>query len=140
MSDSKKRFIEGLNVAISEEFGSAIQYVQHAAMVTGAEYDAITKELIVHSNEEMMHAGKLCDAVTDLGGVPTTNVAPIHTANDSKKMLEQDLAGEESAILMYKGLIKQAENLGEYGIRRMLEDLLMDEEEHRRDLLSSLGR
>jgi len=28
-----------------------------------------------------------------------------------------------------------AEDLGEYGKRRILEDILMDEEEHKRDLL-----
>ena len=55
-------------------------------------------------------------------------------------MLEQDLKGEELAIKIYKKLVSQAESLGEYGIRRVLEDILMQEEEHRRDILSSLGR
>jgi len=55
-------------------------------------------------------------------------------------MLEQDLAGEELAISIYKELIGIAEELKEYGIRRILEDILMDEEEHRRDILSSLGK
>ncbi|NTV41594.1 MAG: ferritin-like domain-containing protein, partial [Candidatus Moranbacteria bacterium] len=36
--------------------------------------------------------------------------------------------------------IVQAEELGEYGVRRLLEDILMMEEEHRRDIMSSLGR
>jgi len=55
-------------------------------------------------------------------------------------MLEQDLAGEELAIKIYKELIGMAEQLGEYGKRRLLEDILMDEEEHRRDILASLGK
>jgi len=41
---------------------------------------------------------------------------------------------------MYKDLIQQAEALQEYGVRRVMEDILMDEEEHRRDLLSNLGK
>jgi bacterioferritin len=41
---------------------------------------------------------------------------------------------------MHKELIAIAEELGEYGMRRALEDILVQEEEHRRDLLSSLGR
>jgi len=36
---------------------------------------------------------------------------------------------------LYKELIAMAEELGEYGKRRILEDILMDEEEHKRDLL-----
>ena len=61
-------------------------------------------------------------------------------SHNSKTMLEQDLKGEEIAIKIYKDLIAQAEELREYGPRRVLEDILMQEEEHRRDLLSSLGK
>ena len=78
--------------------------------------------------------------ISDLGGTPVIDVEERKISEDSKTMLQQDLAGEELAISRYKARIKQAEELGEYGIRRLLEDILMQEEEHRRDLLSSLGR
>ncbi len=136
----KEEFINELNKDLEWEFAAAIQYVQHAAMVTGAEYDSISKELLIHSNEEMIHAQKLSDMITDLGGVPVVEVEERKVSEDSKTMLEQDLGGEELAITRYKERIAQAEELGEYGVRRVLEDILMDEEEHRRDLLSSLGK
>jgi len=139
MSITKEEFIQELNKDLAFEYGAAIQYVQHASVITGPEYDAITKELIIHSNEEMIHAIKLSELVSDLGGVPSVEVEERKVSSDSKTMLEQDLAGEEGAISRYKARIAQAESLGEYGVRRILEDLLMDEEEHRRDLLSSLG-
>jgi len=140
MSISKEKFIAELNKDLEWEFSAAVQYVQHAAVITGAEYDSIAKELVVHSNEEMMHAQKLSDAISDLGGIPTIDVEERKTSADSMEILEQDLAGEELAISRYKERIGQARELGEYGIARVLEDILMDEEEHRRDLLSSLGR
>jgi bacterioferritin len=59
---------------------------------------------------------------------------------DSKKMLEQDLWGEDNAITRYKERIGQAEALKEYGLRRALEDILIMEEEHKRDLLTVLRR
>ncbi|NTW14732.1 MAG: ferritin-like domain-containing protein [Candidatus Moranbacteria bacterium] len=133
-------FIEELNHDLAYEFGAAVQYVQHAATITGPEYDAISKELIIHSNEEMLHAVSLSNIICDLGGVPTADVAERQTSLDSKEMLEHDLDGEELAVTRYKERIAQAETLGEYGVRRLLEDILMMEEEHRRDILSSLGR
>ena len=136
----KEQFIAGLNKALEWEYAAAVQYVQHAAMITGPEYDSIAKELIIHSNEEMVHAVSVSTMITDLGGIPSVDVEKREISGDSKTMLEQDLAGEELAISMYKALIKQAENLNEYGIRRGLEDILLDEEEHRRDILSSLGK
>ena len=140
MSISKEEFISELNKDLEYEYGAAIQYVQHAAVITGPEYDAISKELVIHSNEEMLHAVKLSDAISDLGGTPTAEVEERKLSEDSKTMLAQDLGGEELAITRYKARVAQAEELGEYGIRRVLEDILMDEEEHRRDLLSTLGK
>ena len=64
----------------------------------------------------------------------------IHVSPDSKTMLEQDLEGELDAIARYKERIAQAEMLQEYGLRRALEDILIIEEEHARDLQSALSQ
>ncbi|NIA01782.1 MAG: ferritin-like domain-containing protein [Nitrospirae bacterium] len=140
MAITKEEFTKELNKDLEYEYAAAIQYVQHAAVITGPEYDAIAKELVVHSNEEMMHANMISVAITDLGGIPTVDVDERHVSQVSKEMLEQDLAGEETAIKRYKERVAQARELGEFGQARVLEQILMDEEEHRRDLMSSLGR
>ncbi len=140
MAINRTAFIAELNKDLEWEFAAAIQYVQHAAVITGPEYDSIAKELVVHSNEEMGHAVQISTLIADLGGIPTIDVEARKISEDSATMLQQDLEGEELAISRYKERIAQAEELGEYGVRRVLEDILMDEEEHRRDLLSSLGR
>ncbi len=53
-------------------------------------------------------------------------------------MLKQDLAGEEQAVARYRERIRQAEEMREYGLRRALEDILIMEEEHKRDLLMAI--
>lgn len=135
-----KEFIDKLNKALEWEYAAAVQYVQHAAVITGPEYDSIAKELIVHSNEEMAHAVSVSTIISDLWWVPSVEVEKRETSWESKVLLEQDLFWEELAISMYKDLISIAEELKEYWVRRILEDILMDEEEHRRDILSSLWR
>ncbi|ACO04657.1 MAG TPA: ferritin [Persephonella sp.] len=137
---TREKFIEELNKDLEWEYAAAIQYIQHASLITGPEYESIIKELIVHANEEIQHAITLSEQIAFLGGIPSISVEEIKTSMDSKEMLIQDLEGEENAIKRYKERIKQAEELGEYGLRRVLEDILVQEEEHKRDLLTVLGR
>jgi bacterioferritin len=135
---TKAQLIAELNKDLAKEYSALIQYVQHASVITGPQYDAISAELTVHSNEEHLHAITLSDQIDFLGGVPDVNVADIHISPDSKTMLEQDLEGELDAIARYRERIGQAEMLQEYGLRRALEDILVVEEEHARDLQSAL--
>ena len=140
MTITKEKFIAELNKDLEWEYAAAIQYVQHASVITGPQYDAIAGELVIHSQEEMQHAVTVSEAIADLGGTPVIDVEERKISDDGREMLEQDLAGEDYAIKRYKERIEQAEELKEYGIRRVLEDILVQEEEHRRDLLASLGR
>ncbi len=134
MMTSRETLLQELNKDLEWEYASAIQYVQHAATITGARFDSIQKELLIHSQEEMQHAVMLSDQIAFLGGVPSLEVEKRETSSSSADMLQQDLAGEDQAITRYRERIAQAEALREYGLRRVLEDILIQEEEHKRDL------
>lgn len=136
MKISREKLLEELNKDLEWEYAAAVQYVQHASVITGAQYESILKELIIHSEEEMQHAVMLSEQIAFLGGVPTIDVEAREISGNSLEMLKQDLAGEENAIQRYRERITQAESLREYGLRRVLEDILIQEEEHKRDLLT----
>jgi len=136
----KTELLKELNKDLEWEYAAAIQYVQHAAVISGAEYESIQKELLIHSQEEMQHAVSLSDQIDFLDGVPTVEVEKREISDKSLEMLKQDLAGEENAIARYRERIKQAEAMQEYGLRRALEDILIQEEEHKRDLLMAIER
>jgi bacterioferritin len=140
MSITKNELLKKLNGDLAWEYAALIQYVQHASVVTGAEYESIIAELLLHANEEMQHAVNLSGQIDFLGGVPAVDVQRIKTSSDSKEMLEQDLEGELDAVSRYKERVAQAESLQEYGLRRVLEDILIMEEEHARDLMTVLGK
>jgi bacterioferritin len=128
MTITKEELLDKLNGDLAWEYAALLQYVQHASVITGAEYESIVAELLVHANEEMQHAINLSDQIDFLGGVPAVDVQTIKTSGDSKEMLEQDLESELDAIARYKGRIAEAED----GLRRVLEDTLIMEEEHAR--------
>ena len=140
MEITKEKLIELLNKDLMLEYAAAIQYIQHAAVMTGAQFGDIIKELKVHANEEIQHAVILADQIDFLDGVPTTNVGEVRTSKDNTEMLEQDLAGEEDAIARYKVRIEQAEQLKEFALAQQLRNILATEQEHAMDLKQALGR
>ena len=135
-----KKLIDLLNKDLEKEYAAAIQYINHAATMSGAAYGDIIKELKVHVTEEIAHATILADQIDFLGGKPSVNVAEVHTAAKNDKMLQQDLAGEEGAIKRYKERISQAEELKEFALAHQLRTILAQEQEHAMDLKSALGK
>ncbi|MCP3676329.1 MAG: ferritin-like domain-containing protein [Deltaproteobacteria bacterium] len=135
----RARLIEELNRDLEWEYASAIQYIQHAVTITGAQYDSLKRRLLTYSHDEMEHAVKLSDQINFLGGAPTTDVGMREISHDSLDMIRQDLKAENNAIDRYKERITEAEALREYGLRRILEDILIKEEEHKRYFLTILG-
>ncbi|NCN23508.1 MAG: ferritin [Gallionellaceae bacterium CG1_02_56_997] len=140
MKITLKKLLQELNKDLEWEYAAAIQYVQHAATINGAQFDSIQKELLIHAQEEMQHAVMLSEQIDFLGGVPTVDVEKRDISANSLEMLKQDLWGEENAIARYKIRIGQAEALKEYGLRRVLEDILIQEEEHKRDIANALSK
>lgn len=139
MGTSRETLLAELNKDLEWEYAAAIQYVQHAATISGAKFDSIQKELLIHAQQEMQHAVMLSEQINFLGGTPTVEVEDRATSPDSVEMLRQDLAGEDNAITRYRERIAQAEALKEYGLRRVLEDILIQEEEHKRDIANALA-
>ncbi len=140
MDMTREKLIELLNNDLALEYSAAIQYIQHAAVMTGAQYGDIIKELKVHANEEIGHAIVLADQIDFFGGVPTVDVGEIKTSSDNVEMLKQDLEGENGAIARYKSRIDQAEALKELALSQQLRNILAVEQEHAMDLIQALGR
>ena len=133
MAITVKKLIELLNNDLSLEYSAAIQYIQHAAVITGAQYGDIIKELKVHVTEEIQHAVILADQIDYLEGIPCVEVGEIKTSDNNETMLEQDLAGEKDAISRYKLRIQQAEELKELALAQQLRNILAMEQEHAMD-------
>ncbi len=140
MAITQKKLIELLNKDLKLEYSAAIQYINHAAVMTGAAYGDIIKELKIHANEEIQHAMILADQLDYLSGSPTVEVGPIHVSENNEQMLEQDLDGEEDAIKRYKARIEQAEQLKEFALAQQLRNILATEQEHAMDLRQALGK
>lgn len=139
MNTTLEKLIELLNHDLELEYSAAIQYINHAAVMTGAAYGDIIKELKIHANEEIQHAMILADQIDYLKGSPTVKVGEIKTSKENEAMLKQDLDGEEDAIRRYKVRVEQAEALKEFALAQQLRTILATEQEHAMDLKQALG-
>jgi bacterioferritin len=126
----REKIIKALNIDIGLEIGAIIQYIMHEVMAEGMESPAIMEKFEGISKEEMKHLEKLADRVNYLGGVPNTKPAPIKMGGALKKMVQDDLDGEYTAIKTYKSQIKMCDEIGDTTTRLMLEEILTDEEDH----------
>lgn len=126
----REKIIKALNIDIGLEIGAIIQYIMHEVMAEGMESPAIMEKFEDISKDEMKHLEKLAQRVNYLGGVPNTKPAPIKVGGALKKMVQDDLDGEYTAIKTYKSQIKICEEIGDTTTRLMLEEILTDEEDH----------
>lgn len=140
MNITFEKLVDLLNVDLELEYSAAIQYINHAAVMTGAAYGDIIKELKIHVNQEIQHAMTLADQIDYLEGTPSVNVGTIRVSKDNDQMLQQDLDGEEDAIKRYKLRIEQAEQLKEFALAQQLRNILAMEQEHAMDLKQALGK
>lgn len=140
MAITTETLLEHLNVDLKKEYAAAVQYINHAAVMSGAAYGDIIKELKIHATEEIQHAMTLADQIDYLGGQPTVDIDKIFTAEGNDDMLKQDLDGEEDAIRRYKARIEEAEQLKEFALAQQLRTILSMEQEHAMDIKQALGK
>jgi bacterioferritin len=135
----KDDLIKLLNQDLETEFQSIVQFVQHVATVTGAEYTSTVDELRLHLTQELAHATALAEQIDFLGGEPSTHVPEITTVTDSRAALEADLALETTQLQHYRERVQQANDIGLADVAEALRPLLTQTQEHVRDLSTALG-
>lgn len=132
-------FVAALNDDLQTEYQSIIQYVNHVATISGAEFLGVINELRVHLQQELSHAQILAEQVSFLGGAPTTSVSAVEVAADSRAALVADLRLETSQLERYRERFAQANELGLADVAEALRPLLEQTQEHVRDLKTALG-
>jgi len=134
-----EKFVLLLNEDLGTEFQSIVQYTNHVATITGAEYMSIIDELKVHLSQELAHALILAEQVTFLGGEPATAVPAVEHADDSRAALKADLGLEINQLERYRERFAQANELHLADVAEAIRPLLEQTQEHVRDLQTVLG-
>ena len=142
-----KKLVAVLNKAFSDEWLAYYQYWIGAKVVKGPMKEAVIAELVQHAADELRHADMLALRIIQLGGTPVTEPKEWykHTncgydaPNDPfvKKVLEQNIKGEQCAITTYKKLLNLTMNKDPVTYNIVLQ-ILQDEVEHEEDLQAEM--
>ena len=127
---TSQKIVDFLNKAIGRELQVSIQYMWQHVQVTGIDGTIVEDIFRKTAIAEMKHAERLAERLDYLNGVPTTEPDPIFVGGSLIEMLKQDEQNEEEAITLYKQAIQVAAQEGDYTTRRLLEEILAQEEEH----------
>lgn len=135
-----------LNDALATEIMCVLRYRHHQVIAKGIDRPQVAAEFAEHALDEERHMMLIAERINQLGGNPDLNPGTVvqRTAteygdgSDLLKLIKDDLIAERIAIMIYRKLITW---FGEKDptTRRMLEEILKDEEDHADDLSDLLS-
>jgi len=143
---NRQEIIDRLNWLRSQELFAIQQYMNHHYRVKGIDFADIQELERDIAITEMRHAEKLAEKINMLGGDPISNPSQLAEMRGStitegettEEMIRADLNLERSAIREYTKAILDIGN-SDPGTRKMLEDILAEEEEHADSFSTWLG-
>ena len=144
----REKVIQVLNEALATEIVCTLRYRRHYYMATGIHAQAVAEQFLEHANEEQGHADRIAERITQIGGAPDFNPEGLTTRSHAEyvegetlvDMIREDLVAERIAIDSYSEIVRFLGD-GDITSRRLMEEVLANEEEHAdelRDLLSTL--
>jgi bacterioferritin len=136
---TREQLIDGLQQDLAREYKAIIQYVIFSQKLDTARFQNIAGELEKHAHEELDHALAIARQLDYFGAYPVHTPAPVQVPEDNEEMLWADLRAEDDTIEHYRKRIRQAEELGEYALAEVLQELIRQEQDHQIDLASALG-
>ena len=118
--------VERLNVALSLQLRSALQYSLTAASLVGFEIQAVGAKLTQYGDEELADARRLIEKIVSLDGTPTIEVAELRAEGDPAAAIGWLVECESEAVEALQAAIEPTGREGRSeALEHMLEHMIM---------------
>jgi bacterioferritin len=136
-----KKAIAILQSVLATELVCVLRYTMHAVAATGISSEGVKAEFDEHASDESAHARSVAERINQLGGKPDYNPKGLESraasqygkADNLIEMIKENLIAERIAVDHYRELIRYFGDR-DPGTRKMLEGILVKEEEHANDM------
>lgn len=139
LAAKRDELIQGLQEDLAREYQAIIQYVIYSQVLDGPQYMDIANELEIHAHEELDHAIALAKQLDYFGAYPTEKPNKVEIPEDAEGMLWADLRAEDNTVAAYRQRIRQAQDIGEYALAEILQEITKQEQDHQIELAAALG-
>ncbi len=128
---AKEGVVDRLNAILTIDLTAINQYFVQSEMVRNWGFERSAEKLREASMDEMRDAQKLVRHILYLEGLPNLQrLGPIKIGESVAENLQLDLETEVSALETLTETITHCEQVGDFGTREILEDMVREEEEH----------
>jgi bacterioferritin len=123
--------IDLLNEVLTNELTAINQYFLHARICENWGYERLWKKIRAESIDEMKHADEVIERILYFEGLPNLQrLGKVNVGENVPEMLKLDLDLEGVAIPTLNRGIELCRKVGDNGTAELLEDMLVEEEEH----------
>lgn len=123
--------IDKLNYLLEGELTAINQYMLHAEMCEDWGYDKLSHNFKHRAITEMHHAEHLMERILFLGGKPiVSNLSKMNIGKGVQEQVDNDHAMEIQTVKDYNDAIVLAGNVPDYATKKILNDILADEDRH----------
>jgi bacterioferritin len=136
-----KKAIAILQTVLATEIVCVLRYTMHAVAAAGISSDGVKEEFDEHAKEETEHMRAVAERINQLGGKPDFDPKGLESraasqygkADNLVEMIKENLIAERIAVDHYRELIRYFGDR-DPGTKKMLDWILVKEEEHANDM------
>ncbi len=120
--------IELLKSFAKSWFGNSQQHSIHAQLLKARGLNKLADKIMAESEEEWAEAKKVNARLIELGEIPAVEIEVYPVITDIKEMLEYDCKDAAEALPMMSKSLAMFDD--DYVTRHMIEEFILDEQEH----------
>jgi bacterioferritin len=128
---AKGGVLDLLDKVVMLELTAVHHYLLHASMCANWGYERLHNEFHERMTEETAHVSKVIDHVLYLEGKPDVQkLGTVSSGRGVQDLFNADLKLEQADVTLLRDAIAHCAKVGDFTTRHLLEEMVVDSEEH----------